>query len=274
MPVTKIMGININYEDEGEGNPLVFIHGFSSNLLGWDEQVPALLGKYRVVRYDCRGHGGSESPDDPTEYSQEILVDEALGLLDTLGLDKVNVCGWSMGGNVALNLAVQHPDRVNAAIIASTGAGSGADDGFLDAFIILADMLDRGDLESFRGAFMASPLSATFLKLRPDLIELTKERAMSNNPKGLANTIRGVQMKRNSILDLEDQLKNLNVPALILVGELDLPCREPANFMNQHISHSRLVVFPETGHVVNLERPEDFNREMISFLNDVKSGDV
>ena len=70
MPVTKVMGININYEDEGEGNPLVFIHGFSSNLLSWDEQVPALLGKYRVVRYDCRGHGGSESPDDPTGYIQ------------------------------------------------------------------------------------------------------------------------------------------------------------------------------------------------------------
>ena len=272
MPITNVKGVNINYEDEGKGDPILFIHGFSGNLQSWDEQVPVLTDKYRVVRYDCRGHGGSESPDDPAEYSQKILVDEALGLMDTLGLQKVNVCGLSMGGNVSLNLAIRHPDRVNAAIIASTGAGSDANDGFIEGFKILADMLDKSDLESFTEVLMASPLSANFLKLRPDLIELTEKRAMSSNPKGLAKTIRGVQMKRNSIFALEDQLKNLSVPVLVLVGELDLPCLEPANFMKQHIPHSKLVVMPETGHIVNLERPEAFNREITAFLKNGVNG--
>jgi len=267
MPITNVEGVDINYEDEGKGDPLLFIHGFSGNLQSWDEQIPALTDKYRVLRYDCRGHGDSESPDDPSEYSQEILVNEALGLLDTLGLEKVNVCGLSMGGNVGLNMAIRHPDRVNAAIIASTGAGSDANDGFIEGFKILADILDKGDLESFTAALMASPLSANFLKLRPELIELTKERAMNSNPKGLANTIRGVQMKRNSIFALEDQMKNLSVPVLVLVGEFDLPCLEPAKFMKKHIPHSRLVVMPETGHIVNLERPEDFNQEITDFSN-------
>ena len=76
-------------------------------------------------------------------------------------------------------------------------------------------------------------------------------------------------MKRNSILDLEDKLKNLDMPSLILVGEFDEPCLPPADFMKQHISNSRLIVMPETGHAINLERPDDFNREMISFLNSV-----
>ena len=274
MPVTKVLGVNINYEDIGDGYPILLMHGFSSNLQSWDEQVPALQDKYRVVRFDSRGHGGSESPDDPAEYSQEILVEEALHLMDTLHLDKVNACGLSMGGNVALNLAIHHPDRVHAAIIASTGAGSSADDGFINEFKILTDMLDKGDLASFTEALMASPLSATFQKLRPDLVEYTKERAKSNNSRGLANTIRGVQMKRNSILTLKDKLKNLDVPSLVVVGEYDAPCVEPANFMGRHIPRSYLAVFPETGHIVNQERPEDFNRAMINFLNDVESGDI
>jgi pimeloyl-ACP methyl ester carboxylesterase len=269
MPVTKIMDVKINYEDEGEGYPILFIHGFTRCLQDWDEQVPILTDKYRVVRYDCRGHGGSESPDDPSQYSQEILVDEALGLIDNLGLNKTNVCGLSMGGNVALNLAINHPDRVNGAIIVSTGSGSEPDDGFIDAFHNLAGILDKGDLETFTGALMASPLVSTLIKLRPEYTELMKEGLMSSNPKGLAHTIRGVLLKRNSILDLEDKLKNLDVPSLILAGESDEPCLRPADFMKQHIPNSRLIIMPETGHIVNLERPDDFNREMISFLNEV-----
>lgn len=274
MPVTRLSGVNIHYRDEGQGYPILFMHGFSSDLQLWDEQLPVLTDKYRVVRYDCRGHGGSESPAEQAEYSQEILVDEALELLDDIGLEKVHVCGLSMGGNVALNLALGHPNRVSAAIIASTGAGSGADESFMEGFKALADILDKGDLQSFSAAFTASPLLESFNKLRPDLVETMKERRMRNNPKGLAHTIRGVLMKRKSILALEGQLKNLNVPALILVGELDLACREPADFMSRHIPRSRLVVFPETGHVVNLERTEDFNREMLGFLNDAESGKI
>ena len=192
MSATKIMGVKINYEDEGEGYPILFIHGFARCLQDWDEQVPILADKYRVVRYDCRGHGESESPDDPSQYSQEILVDEAMGLIDSLSLNKINVCGLSMGGNVALNLAINHPDRVNGAIIVSTGSGSEPDDGFIDAFNNLAGILDTGDLETFTGAVMSSPLVSTLIKLRPDYAERMKEGLMSSNPKGLANTIRGV----------------------------------------------------------------------------------
>jgi len=267
MPVIKIKNANINYEDKGKGHPVLFIHGLSGCLQNWDEQVPVLIDKYRVVRYDCRGHGGSESPDDPTEYSQEILVDEALGLMDGLGLDKASLCGLSMGGNVALNLAIGHPDRVNGAIIASAGSGSEPDDGFMDRLKLLVDRLDTGDLEAFIEVLMASPSNVTLFKRRPELIELIKERRMKNNPKGLANTIRGVQMKRKSVMALESQMKRLNVPSLIVVGEFDEPCREPANFMSKHIPNSKLIVMPETGHSVNLERPDDFNREMINFLN-------
>jgi len=272
MPVTQVSGVRIHYKDEGQGYPVLFMHGFASDLQSWDEQVPVLVDKYRVVRYDCRGHGGSESPDHQDDYSQEILVDEALGLLDAIGLDKAHVCGLSMGGGTALNLALKHPDRVSAAIIASTGAGSGAEESFLEGFKALTDMLDRGDLESFAKTLASSPVAAVFSKLRPDLIETTKERRMRNNPGGLAHIIRGAIMRRKSIFALEDQLKNMKVPALIVAGELDQACRGPADFMGRHIPRSRLVVFPETGHVVNLERREDFNREMLGFLDDVACG--
>jgi pimeloyl-ACP methyl ester carboxylesterase len=272
MPVVKINGININYEDEGNGAPILLIHGFSSSLKSWDEQMPALLGKYRVVRYDCRGHGKSESPTQPAAYSQEILVQEALGLLDELGIESACVCGLSMGGNVALHLALNHPQRVTALIAVCTGSGSSEEDGFLDNFKSLANILDRGDLEGFATALLAAPPFAKLVSLRPDLMETVKKWLLDNDATGLANTIRGVQMKRPSIMTLKDRLKKLKAPALILVGNEDLPCLEPARFMDNHIPRSRLAVFPETGHIVNLERPADFDREVMNFLNDVESG--
>jgi pimeloyl-ACP methyl ester carboxylesterase len=274
MPVKRIMGIDINYEDEGEGHPLVLIHGLTSTLRMWDEQMPALLSKYRVVRYDCRGHGGTESPADPSAYSQEIFIDDALGLLDALGLEKVHLCGLSMGGNIALNLALRHPDRVGAMIVASTGAGSRKDDGTIEGFKIAADILRKGDLKRFTDAMMTSPLFEPFLKKRPDLVEVTKENLLSCNAMGLANTIRGVQLKRSSIMDLEEKLRDLSVPTLILAGDKDIACLEPAEFMNQHIPRSKLVVFSKTGHIVNRERPEDFNREVMDFLNAMELGDI
>jgi pimeloyl-ACP methyl ester carboxylesterase len=274
MPVKRIMGIDINYEDGGEGHPIVLIHGLTSTLRMWDEQMPALLSKYRVVRYDCRGHGETESPSDPSAYSQEIFIDDALGLLDGLGLEKVYLCGLSMGGNIALNLALRHPDRVEAMIVASTGAGSKKDDGTVDGFKIAADILGKGDLKRFTEAMMTSPLFEPFLKKRPDLVEVTKENLLSCNAMGLANTIRGVQLKRSSIMDLGEKLRDLNVPTLILVGDKDTACLEPAEFMNQHMPRSKLVVFSKTGHIVNRERPEDFTREVMDFLNGMESSEI
>jgi pimeloyl-ACP methyl ester carboxylesterase len=274
MPLTEIEGVNIYYEDEGEGRPIMMIHGFSADLSSWDEQAPALLKGYRVVRYDCRGHGRSGCPADPAAYSQEILVREALGLMDELGLEKAYVCGLSMGGNVALHLAFNHPHRVEAVIAACTGSGSSAEDGFIERFEAIAGVLDEGKLELFADLLLSAPSFSTFTRLRPDLVQSQREQLMRNDPGGLANTIRGVQMKRPSIMSLEEKLKRLEAPVLILVGEEDMPCSGPAKFMNQHIPRSRLVVFPETGHILNLERPADFNREVMDFLSDVESGQI
>jgi pimeloyl-ACP methyl ester carboxylesterase len=274
MPVVNIEGVDINYLDEGKGHPIMLIHGFSSNLYSWDEQMPALLGKYRVVRYDCRAHGKSESPADPAAYSQEILVREALGLLDVLRIERAFVCGHSMGGNVALHMAINHPDRVDASIVACTGSGSSEDDGFKKRFKAIAEMLDRGELERFTETLLNAPSFSVFGRLRPDILEKQKGWLLGNDAEGLAKTIRGVQMKRPSIMSLEEELKNMNVPSLILVGEEDMPCTEPAYFMRKHIPRSKLVVFPKTGHILNLERPADFNREVMAFLSAVESGDI
>ncbi len=274
MPTVKIDGVNIYYEDEGQGHPIVFIHGFSSNLNSWDEQMPDLLEKYRVVRYDCRGHGRSESPAEPSGYSQEILVGETLGLLDALGIEKTYLCGLSMGGNVALHMGINHPHRVEAVISACTGSGSSQEDGFIDQFKIYTDILDKGEIERFADMHMSGPSYTRLVELRPDLKDSKRKALMENNAVGLANTIRGVQMKRPPIMSLEDKLKKLEVPVLVIVGDEDMPCIEPADFMHQHIPRSRLVVLPRTGHILNMERPADFNREVMDFLNSVESGQI
>ena len=195
-------------------------------------------------------------------------------LLDALGIEKTYLCGLSMGGNVALHMGINHPHRVEAVISACTGSGSSQEDGFIDQFKIYTDILDKGEIERFADMHMSGPSYTRLVELRPDLKDSKRKALMENNAVGLANTIRGVQMKRPPIMSLEDKLKKLEVPVLVIVGDEDMPCIEPADFMHQHIPRARLVVLPRTGHILNMERPADFNREVMDFLNSVESGQI
>ena len=124
MPRVDVNGVSLYYEVTGHGPPLVLAHGFACGLRMWDPQVNALARSWRVVTYDVRGHGISEAPDDPAAYSQAISVADLRALLEHLKMRRAAVGGLSMGGNIALNFALAHPDMVTALIVADTGAGS------------------------------------------------------------------------------------------------------------------------------------------------------
>lgn len=124
MPCVDVNGVSLYYEVTGHGPPLVLAHGFACGLRMWDPQVNVLARSWRVVTYDVRGHGISEAPDDPAAYSQAISVADLRALLEHLKMRRASVGGLSMGGNIALNFALAHPDMVTALIVADTGAGS------------------------------------------------------------------------------------------------------------------------------------------------------
>src|ERR1043166_3639319 len=124
MPLFELETIRLYYEEHGAGPALILTHGHACGVRSWDPQLRGLTDQYRVIVYDARGHGLSEAPREPSAYSQQHMVDDLCGLMDHLGLDKAAVGGLSMGGNVALNFALVHPQRVSALILADTGAGS------------------------------------------------------------------------------------------------------------------------------------------------------
>src|SRR2546425_5373816 len=147
MPRAQVNGISLYYEVTGDGPPLVLVHGFACGIRSWDPQVKALSRSHRIVTYDVRGHGISEAPRDAAEYSQAISVADLHALLVQLGIRRAAVGGLSMGGNIALNLALAHPTVVSALVIADTGAGSDDPAEWAAAANTFADALDRRGIE-------------------------------------------------------------------------------------------------------------------------------
>ena len=126
MPIARLNGIDINYEVHGEGTPFVLTHGYTSSLDTWREQVQPFSATYRFVIYDTRGHGKTTAPADMEQYSlARDYVADKLALMDHLGIEQAYVGGLSMGGMIAQEFALQHPERVKALLLFDTGPGMG-----------------------------------------------------------------------------------------------------------------------------------------------------
>src|SRR5437762_1095618 len=179
MPKARVNGVNLFYEETGQGAPLVFVHEFAGDYASWHLQVRFLSRRYRTIAFNARGYPPSDVPEDPAAYSQEQAAEDIRGLLDALGIERAHICGLSMGG---------------------------------------------------------------------------------------------VQMTRPSVYELEAAMEKLTVPTLVVTGDEDEPCLEPALFMKRKIRSSGLVVMPKAGHTVNLEDPDAFNRIVLDFLTAVDAG--
>lgn len=262
--------VELYYERTGAGFPIVLVHEFSGSCRSWARQVEAFRPPYSVVTYNCRGYPPSTVPEDPALYSQEHSVGDLLGLLDHLEIASACVAGFSMGGAIALSFALDHPGRVRALILAGTGTGSVDREQFIREYSPIADRLESdGPRAVFEEYY---PRMATRVQLRrkdPVTWREFAEEFAGLSGRGLAYTLRGVQFRRPTVYALEARLRRLGIPTLILVGEEDEPAIEPSRFMHKVIPDSRLVVFPETGHTLNLEEPVRFNQAVLEFLAEV-----
>jgi pimeloyl-ACP methyl ester carboxylesterase len=266
MPRVDVNGVSLYYEVTGHGPPLVLAHGFACGLRMWDPQVNALARSWRVVTYDVRGHGISEAPDDPAAYSQPISVADLRALLRHLKIRRAAVGGLSMGGNIALNFALAHPEMVTALIVADTGAGSDEAADWAATVHAFADALERDGLEAFADAALANPLFARYVAQGPAAERFIRSCLMTHRARGLAHTGREVLTKRPSIYSLAPRLRELSVPTLLIVGEHDEPCVKVHRFMADTIPGARHVLIAGVGHLTNLEAPDAFNRAVTKFL--------
>ena len=266
-------GVRLYYEETGVGTPVVFVHEFAGDHRSWEPQVRHFGRRYRVATYAARGYPPSDVPEQPSSYSQGRAVDDVRDVLDALGVERAHVVGLSMGGYATLTFGLTYPERCLSLTVAGAGYGSTADRSEFerDAERVAQRLLDEG-IDAFGEVYTRGPTRVQFADKDPRGWEEFRQQFRASSTLGHANTMLGVQRKRSSILALEERLRSLTVPTLIVTGDEDEPCLEPGLFMKRTISSSALVVIPRSGHTVNLEEPAAFNRAVEEFLAQVDAG--
>ena len=275
MPVIQTGdGVALHAEATGAGTPLLFIHEFAGDHRSWEPQVRYFSGAYRCITYAARGYPPSGVPADPAAYSQARAVADAVAVLDGLGVELAHVVGLSMGGFTALHLLLRHPGRVLSAVVA--GAGYGAQPERQQAFraeceVIAAAFEAEGSVR-VAPRYAAGPARVQFQNKNPRGWAEFAAALGQHSARGSALTMRGVQASRPSLYALRDELAEIAAPVLIMAGDEDEGCLEPALMLKRTIPTSGLMVLPQTGHTANLEEPGMFNAAVDRFLAAAERG--
>ena len=267
-------GFNLHYEETGAGTPVIFVHEFAGDIRSWEPQMRHFGQRYRAIAFCARGYPPSDVPEDPARYSQARAADDILSVLDHLGIERAHVVGLSMGGFATLHFGFRHPARALSLTVA--GCGYGAEPGQRERFKaeagVIAETLKRDGMEAFAARYAYGPTRVQFENKNPRGFAEFARQLAEHSALGSANTQIGCQGQRPSLYDLVDEMKALTVPTLILTGDEDWPCLQPALLMKQHIASAALSVMPNCGHTINIEDPDQFNHLVGAFLGQVDAG--
>jgi pimeloyl-ACP methyl ester carboxylesterase len=264
--------IRLYYEETGQGFPLIWCHEFGGDYRSWEPQVRYFSRRYRVVTWNCRGYPPSDVPETQDAYSVEILVDDLRALMQRLGINRAHVGGLSMGGGVALNFGIRYPELTESLIIASAGSGTVGRQEFLLDSERQAQRYETEGASAKADHFAGQPSRRGFAEKDPRGWAEFLDHVREHSGIGSALTLRGIQMKRKTIFELEPELEKVSAPSLIIVGDQDAACLEPGLFMKQRLPHAGLLVLPMTGHTGNIEEPALFNQHVAEFLTSVEAG--
>ena len=262
MPKVKINGIELHYVEAGRGDPLLMIMGFGGDHLAWAFQVPALSASHRVLTFDNRGAGQSSVPDEP--YSTRMMAQDAVGLLDALGVERAHVLGVSMGGMIAQEVALQHPGRVRSLQLHCTYARP---DRYmlalLDAWRTVRAKATTEEWLRTVALWLFSP--RTYAE-RPEFVEMVIQTGLANpHPFTLTGFLRQGDAVRGH--DALDRLPGLTCPTLVSVAEDDILV--PPRFAREVAAaapRAELRVIEAAGHAYFWERADLFNTMCLDFL--------
>ena len=261
------------YEETGSGAPVIFVHEFAGDYRSWETQMRFFGRYFRCITFNARGFPPSEVPEDGARYSQAHARDDIVAVLDHLKIERAHIVGLSMGGFATLHVGITYPQRARSLVVA--GCGYGAEPDKKDKF--------QAECEAAAASFEADwGAAAKKYALGPTRVQLqNKDRRGwdefarqlgEHSADGQALTMRGVQMKRPSLYELVEPMKKIEVPVLIVTGDEDDPCLEPGLLMKRTIPAAGLVVIPWSGHTINLEEPDAFNRAVLEFFLRVDEG--
>jgi 3-oxoadipate enol-lactonase len=263
MPTVKVGDINMYYEIQGEGDPLLLIMGLGSDLTGWMFQIPEFSKKYQVIAFDNRGVGRTETPDKP--YSVKMMADDAIGLMDVLGIDTAHILGLSMGGFIAQELAIKHPERVKSLILATTAS---AGDYRLVAHVTSAWAAAKTEgvsPKTFYSLMFPWIFTDKFFE-NSEMVQMALD-TMAASPYLPPAHAFARQVTACIEHNARDRLSQITAPTLVLVGREDilLPVKLSEE-LAAGIPKAKLVVLEGGGHGFNAEIPDKFNKAVLEFL--------
>ncbi len=274
MYVSAADGTRLYVEEAGQGTPILFIHEFAGNYAAWEPQMRFFSRRHRCVAYSARGYPPSDIPADPDRYGQAIAVDDARAVLDALAIDRAHVVGLSMGGYATVHFGITHPGRARSLTIAGAGYGSELSEqaAFRAGAQETADAFERLGARAYAHVYGAGPGRLTFRAKDPRGWRDFIARLACHSDVGAANTMRRVQGERPSLFELEGALRRVDLPALIMCGDEDLPCLVPSLFLKRTMPRAGLAILPQTGHTLNLEEPAAFNALLAEFIAQAEAG--
>jgi 3-oxoadipate enol-lactonase len=256
-------GSAFNCRIDGEHGPWVMLsHGLATDMSMWDELTAALKNRYRVLRYDARGHGASAAPGG--DYTLDMLVADAVGILDAVGVEQTHFSGLSMGGMIGLGMLIHHPKRMKSAVIADSRHTTQPE--FTEAWLTRADAVRKGGIEAIVESTVSRWSSAGLALRNPAAVarmEAMIRRTSVNGYCGCAAAL--------ARLNYGSRLNEINVPTLVMCGSEDHGA-PPENTRQMHamIKGSRFLEIKQAGHISNIEQPDVFNDAVRGFLADVE----
>jgi len=246
---------------DGHGPWVMLSHGLATDLTMWDELTEALKDRYRVLRYDARGHGGSAAPEG--DYSLDLLVADALGILDALGIEQSHFCGLSMGGMVGLGLVLDHPKRLRSAVIADSRHTTQPE--FTEAWLRRAEAVRKAGIEAIVESTVDRWSSAGLAERRPATITRMETMIRRTSPNGYRGCAAALAR-----LNHGHRLGEIETPTMLICGSEDHGA-PPENTRQMHaaIKGSRFVEIKQAGHISNIEQPAIFAKAVLDFFGDV-----
>ena len=255
----KTNGIEINYEIAGDGPWVTLSHSLACNLHMWDDQMAVLTKKYKVLRFDTRGHGQSSAP--PGPYTLEQMADDVKGLLDALGIRQTHWIGLSMGGMIGETFALKYPGIFRSMVLADTTSRRppNADQMWSERIKVAQEQGMEALVESTLARWFTEP----YRNARKDVMARIANDIRNTPVAGFAGCCQAI-----SKIDLLDRLQEIKCPVFIMVGEHDHGTPpEMARQIHQKLPGSDLLIIPSAAHISNIEQTDVFNTAVLGFLD-------
>lgn len=257
----KANGIDIHYVIEGDGPVVTMSHSLGCNLSMWDDQARALRGRYRVLRFDTRGHGQSSAP--PGRYSLEQMAEDLHGLLTGVGIAETHFVGLSMGGMIGQVFALKYPAMIQSLVLCDTTSRYPK-----EAASVWEERIrtvEAKGMEPVVEPTLQRWFTAPFREQRRDVMDRVRAMLRSTPPQGYSGCCHAIPK-----IDVTDRLGAVRCPALVIVGEEDpgTPV-EMARAIHAALPSAELAILRSAAHLSNMEQPEEFNRILLGFLDKV-----